>query len=85
MTAAELTAIRAALGLSQSELARLIGASIRSLQEWEQGRRRVSPTVAEQVIWLRNDCLPPKPWTAPERLTTTMRRPARGARADGQT
>jgi putative transcriptional regulator len=30
---------RANVGLSQSEFARLIGVSVRTLQEWEQGRR----------------------------------------------
>lgn len=31
--------VRAGVGLSQSEFARLIGVSVRTLQEWEQGRR----------------------------------------------
>ncbi|RIK90013.1 MAG: transcriptional regulator, partial [Burkholderiales bacterium] len=31
--------IRGKTGLSQSEFARLIGVSVRTLQEWEQGRR----------------------------------------------
>jgi putative transcriptional regulator len=31
--------IRARAGLSQSEFARLLGVSVRTLQEWEQGRR----------------------------------------------
>lgn len=30
---------RARIGLSQSEFARLLGVSVRTLQEWEQGRR----------------------------------------------
>ncbi len=34
--------IRAKVGLSQSEFARLLGVSIRTLQEWEQGRRTPS-------------------------------------------
>ena len=33
---------RARVGLSQSEFARLLGVSIRTLQEWEQGRRAPS-------------------------------------------
>lgn len=33
---------RARLGLSQSEFARLLGVSVRTLQEWEQGRRAPS-------------------------------------------
>jgi putative transcriptional regulator len=35
-------AIREATGLSQSEFARLLGVSVRTLQEWEQGRRAPS-------------------------------------------
>ena len=31
--------IRGRTGLSQSEFARLLGVSVRTLQEWEQGRR----------------------------------------------
>ena len=34
--------IRAKVGLSQSEFARLLGVSVRTLQEWEQGRRMPS-------------------------------------------
>lgn len=30
---------RARVGLSQGEFARLLGVSVRTLQEWEQGRR----------------------------------------------
>ena len=30
---------RARVGLSQSDFARLLGVSVRTLQEWEQGRR----------------------------------------------
>ena len=33
---------RARAGLSQSEFARLLGVSVRTLQEWEQGRRAPS-------------------------------------------
>jgi putative transcriptional regulator len=33
---------RAQIGLSQSEFARLLGVSVRTLQEWEQGRRAPS-------------------------------------------
>jgi len=35
----DIRAIRARLGLSQSEFALLIGVSIATLQNWEQGRR----------------------------------------------
>jgi putative transcriptional regulator len=34
--------IRQKIGLSQSEFARLLGVSVRTLQEWEQGRRAPS-------------------------------------------
>ena len=33
---------RAASGLSQAQFARLMGVSVRTLQEWEQGRRHPS-------------------------------------------
>lgn len=33
---------RAKVGLSQSEFARLLGVSVRTLQDWEQGRREPS-------------------------------------------
>jgi putative transcriptional regulator len=33
---------RARVGLSQSEFAKLLGVSVRTLQEWEQGRRTPS-------------------------------------------
>ena len=33
-------AIRERTSLSQSELARLVGVSVKTLQNWEQGRRR---------------------------------------------
>jgi putative transcriptional regulator len=35
-------AIRRRMGLSQAEFARLLGVSVRTLQEWEQGRRAPS-------------------------------------------
>lgn len=35
-------AIREGTGLSQSRFARLLGVSVRTLQEWEQGRRAPS-------------------------------------------
>ena len=33
---------RAKIGLSQSEFAQLLGVSVRTLQDWEQGRRQPS-------------------------------------------
>jgi putative transcriptional regulator len=35
-------AARQASGLSQSQFAKLMGVSVRTLQEWEQGRRKPS-------------------------------------------
>ena len=37
-----LAASRLGIGLSQSEFAKLLGVSLRTLQEWEQGRRAPS-------------------------------------------
>ncbi len=39
---------RAASGLSQTQFARLMGVSVRTLQEWEQGRRK--PSGAAQTL-----------------------------------
>lgn len=36
----DVTAIRKSLGLSQSKFAGLLGISVRTLQNWEQGRRK---------------------------------------------
>ncbi len=41
---------RAASGLSQSKFAALMGVSVRTLQEWEQGRRR--PSGAAQTLMI---------------------------------
>ncbi len=49
MTAAELTARRAALGLSQSQFAAALGISVRTIQEWEQGRRTPRPSIASLI------------------------------------
>ena len=38
----EVTQVRAKSGLSQSQFAMVLGVSIRTLQEWEQGRRQPS-------------------------------------------
>lgn len=38
----EVTRARAKSGLSQSQFAKVLGVSIRTLQEWEQGRRKPS-------------------------------------------
>lgn len=40
--AARLQGLRADAGLSQSGFARVLGLSVRTLQEWEQGRKQPS-------------------------------------------
>jgi putative transcriptional regulator len=44
------SAIRESTGLSQTEFARLLGVSLRTLQEWEQGRR--APSGAARTLLL---------------------------------
>ncbi len=43
---AQVAAARAAMGLSQAPCARLLGVSVRTLQEWEQGRKIPSGAAA---------------------------------------
>lgn len=44
----EVTQARAKSGLSQAEFAQVLGVSVRTLQEWEQGRRK--PSGAAQAL-----------------------------------
>ena len=44
------SSIRERTGLSQSRFARLLGVSVRTLQEWEQGRR--APSGAARTLLL---------------------------------
>lgn len=46
-------AIREKTGLSQSRFARLLGVSVRTLQEWEQGRR--APSGAARTLLMIAD------------------------------
>lgn len=41
-TVPSVSSVRERTGLSQAEFARLLGVSVRTLQEWEQGRRAPS-------------------------------------------
>ena len=43
---AQVAAVRAATGLSQAAFAKLLGVSVRTLQEWEQGRKLPSGAAA---------------------------------------
>ncbi|MBI4441950.1 MAG: helix-turn-helix domain-containing protein [Acidobacteria bacterium] len=46
----DVKAIRSRLGLSQAEFSRRYGVSRRSLQEWEQGRRRPEGAVRAYLL-----------------------------------
>ncbi len=48
ISVSEVTQARAKSGLSQSQFAKLLGVSMRTLQEWEQGRRK--PSGAAQAL-----------------------------------
>jgi putative transcriptional regulator len=49
-TVPSVTSIREKTGLSQSRFAQLLGVSVRTLQEWEQGRR--APSGAARTLLL---------------------------------
>ena len=48
VTLSPITAARQAVGLSQVQFAELMGVSVRTLQQWEQGRR--SPSGAAKTL-----------------------------------
>ena len=48
-------AIRERTGLSQGRFAILIGVSVRTLQNWEQGRRRPQGTAESLLKIVQND------------------------------
>jgi putative transcriptional regulator len=49
-TVPSVSSVREKTGLSQSDFARLLGVSVRTLQEWEQGRR--APSGAARTLLL---------------------------------
>jgi putative transcriptional regulator len=49
-TVPSVSSIREKTGLSQAKFAKLLGVSVRTLQEWEQGRR--APTGAARTLLL---------------------------------
>lgn len=49
-TVPSVSSVREKTGLSQAEFARLLGVSVRTLQEWEQGRR--APSGAARTLLL---------------------------------
>ena len=42
--------VRKKIGLSQTEFAKLLGVSVRTLQEWEQGRRQPSGAAKTLIV-----------------------------------
>jgi putative transcriptional regulator len=50
-TVPSITAVREKTGLSQAKFAKLLGVSVRTLQEWEQGRR--APSGAARTLLLK--------------------------------
>ena len=50
VTVPSVSSVRERTGLSQSRFARLLGVSVRTLQEWEQGRR--APSGAARTLLL---------------------------------
>jgi len=51
----DVRALRERLGLSQSDFAALFGFSVRSLQDWEQGRRRPEVPIRAYLAVIQRD------------------------------
>ena len=51
----DVRALRARLGLSQSDFAALFGFNVRSLQDWEQGRRRPEIPIRAYLAVIQRD------------------------------
>ena len=56
LTVPDVASIRRKTGLSQSRFATLLGVSVRTLQDWEQGRR--APSGAARTLLMVADCNP---------------------------
>jgi len=51
----DVRALRKTLGLSQSDFAALFGFNVRSLQDWEQGRRRPEISIRAYLAVIQRD------------------------------
>jgi len=51
----DVRALRETLGLSQSDFAALFGFNVRSLQDWEQGRRRPEIPIRAYLLVIQRD------------------------------
>lgn len=84
--ASRITALRKLRGLSQSELARSLGVSAQSVQQWESGRTEPKPKRVKEIAdslgvstyWLQTGDDPPLGATAAETIdTATLPQPIR--------
>ena len=83
ITVPSVASVRESTGLSQSQFARLLGVSVRTLQEWEQGRRAPSGAARTLLLIAARQCgqgacpgtywQPPRP-RAPDQAAPTLRR-----------